>query len=64
MTEQRNAVRIWGAPAALALLTVVGLLSALFADGAADVVSWIALATPVAVVAWCAARPGAARRAG
>jgi hypothetical protein len=55
MTEQRIA-RIWTAPAALALITIVGLLSALFADGAADVVSWIALATPVAAVAWCVAR--------
>jgi hypothetical protein len=55
MTEQRIA-RIWTAPAALALITILGLLSALFADGAADVVSWIALATPVAAVAWCVAR--------
>lgn len=41
--------RTWRAPAILALLSLVGLLSALFADGIGDVVSWIALATPVAV---------------
>jgi hypothetical protein len=46
----------WRAPIALALASLVGLLSALFADGVGDVVSWVALAAPVAAVAWCMAR--------
>src|SRR5262249_6288473 len=38
--------QIWGAPIALAVLSVVGLVSGMLADGLADVVSWLALATP------------------
>jgi hypothetical protein len=49
--------QVWAAPAALALVSALGLLSALFADGMGDVVSWLALATPVAVVGWYVARP-------
>lgn len=58
MSTPRGGSRIWRAPIALALLSAVGLLSALFADGIADAVSWIALATPVAVIGWCVARSG------
>lgn len=57
MSAQRSGGGTWNAPAAMALATVVGLLSALFADGAGDVVSWIALATPIAAVVWRVARP-------
>ena len=56
MSRQFNGRRTWGAPIALGLLSVVGLLSALFADGLGDVVSWVALAAPVAAVVWCMAR--------
>jgi hypothetical protein len=49
--------RTWGIPLALALLSVVGLLAALVADGIGDVVSWVALAMPVAVTLWYMARP-------
>lgn len=42
-------------PAILAMLSVLGLLSALTGDGARDVVSWLSLGSPVAavVVAMC-----------
>jgi hypothetical protein len=41
--------QIWGAPSALGVVSAVGLLSALLADGLWDVLSWIALSAPVAV---------------
>jgi hypothetical protein len=41
--------QIWGAPIALGLMSVIGLASALLADGLWDVLSWITLAAPVAV---------------
>jgi hypothetical protein len=47
---------IWTAPALLGVLTCVGLVSALLADGAGDWISWIALSIPVAtVIAFAAA---------
>ena len=49
--------RVWLAPLAMGLLCVVGLLSALFADGPGDAVSWAALAVPVAAIVWYLARP-------
>ena len=51
--------RIFGVPAALGALTAVGLLLALIQDGIWDFVAAIALATPVAVMAW---KIGRARR--
>jgi hypothetical protein len=39
-------------PAALACTTVLGLVSALMADGWADTLSWLALALPVVVILW------------
>jgi len=44
--------RIYGKPFALAILSGFGLISALLADGIWDVLSWIALSAPVAVIAW------------
>jgi hypothetical protein len=41
--------QIWGPPIALGLATAVGLVAALLSDGIGDAVSWVALATPVAV---------------
>jgi len=50
------AMRLWGWPVGLALLSAVGLLSALLGDGAWDALSWAALGLPVAVAAWHALR--------
>jgi len=44
--------RIFAAPLLLALLSLIGLVSALTGDGARDAVSWIALAAPIAAVGW------------
>ena len=43
-------------PLLLGVLSAVGLIAALLADGAADTMSWLALCAPVAVSLWCAAR--------
>ncbi|MBB3177291.1 hypothetical protein [Variovorax sp. Sphag1AA] len=44
---------LWGWPIALGLLTVFGLISALFSDGGlGDVLAWFALGIPVAVGIW------------
>jgi hypothetical protein len=43
---------IWTWPAALALLSTVGLVAGLLGTGALDVISWVGLAVPVAVSLW------------
>lgn len=48
--------RLWTAPILLGVLTSVGLISALVSDDAGDVLAWITLAMPVAVVCWYAPR--------
>ncbi len=52
---------VFGTPMLLALVSATGLLSALLADGVWDVLSWGALGTPVAVIAWYVARPARIR---
>lgn len=47
---------LWGVPILLAILTALGLASALVGDGVWDGVSALALGTPVAVGAWYAVR--------
>ncbi|MGH8608339.1 MAG: hypothetical protein ACREX9_13265 [Gammaproteobacteria bacterium] len=49
MSETQSGIRIWAAPITLGLVTTVGLIAALLADGIGDAVSWAALAIPVAV---------------
>lgn len=44
--------QIFAAPTLIALLSLVGLLAALLGNGVFDVVSWIGLAIPVAMVIW------------
>lgn len=52
----RQTAKVWAIPLALALLSAAGLLSALLGDEVWDAVSWITLATPLAVLAWCIPR--------
>lgn len=40
---------LWGMPLLLGVLSAVGLVAALVADGAGDVLSWLALSAPFAV---------------
>ncbi|MBY4896136.1 hypothetical protein [Cupriavidus sp. AU9028] len=53
---------IYGMPIVLAGLGVVGLASALFADGLWDWMSWVALGTMTAVALWHAGRRSPAAR--
>ena len=39
-------------PTAIALLSLIGLVSALTGDGVRDMLSWAALAVPVGAIAW------------
>ncbi|RZA28132.1 MAG: hypothetical protein EOP92_40230 [Lysobacteraceae bacterium] len=52
----RTRTQIWAMPVLLAVLTLVGLLAALFGDGVWDFVSSVTLGAPVAVGAWFALR--------
>ena len=45
--------KLWGWPLVLGLLTVVGLISALFSDGGAgDWLAWLTLGVPAAGCLW------------
>lgn len=50
--------RIFAIPAALALLTLAGLVAGLAGDGAHDFVSWLLLAPAPAALGWAWARRG------
>lgn len=39
-------------PVMIGLVTAIGLASALFGDESWDILSWIALSVPLAVIAW------------
>lgn len=45
--RQLTPAQIWGAPIVLGVLSGVGLVSALFSDGAGDWLAWMTLALPV-----------------
>lgn len=46
------ALRLWGWPIVLGLLSASGLISALVSDGWGDIWSWLALGLPVVLMAW------------
>ena len=50
MSTRSPRPRVWPAPIALGLITAFGLIAALLSDGIGDVLAWVALAVPVAVV--------------
>ncbi|NNG21741.1 hypothetical protein [Telluria aromaticivorans] len=58
----RTPSQIWGVPVLLAVLTTIGLVSALLGDGVWDLVSAVALGAPVAVGVWYSLRRAPARR--
>jgi hypothetical protein len=49
MSLRQSKIQIWGIPIILGALSVIGLLSALLADGLGDVVSWLTLGATVMV---------------
>lgn len=52
MKHRLSLRRMFALPLAIALLSSVGLVSALTGDGWRDGLSWIGLAVPVFAVAW------------
>jgi hypothetical protein len=44
--------RVFAIPAIVAVITLVGLIGGLVGDGAADVLSWIALGSCLAMIGW------------
>lgn len=50
--SRRTTRGAYAVPLMIALVSIVGLVSALVGDGVRDWISWIALAVPVAVVVW------------
>jgi len=61
----RTALQIWGAPIVLAILTAIGLVSALLGDGVWDALSAVTLGIPCLVGAWhCLRRAPDARQGG
>ena len=44
--------RIFLVPGLIAILSIIGLVSALTGDGVRDAISWAALAAPVATLGW------------
>jgi hypothetical protein len=49
--------QIFAAPAVIAALSAIGLISALVGDGIWDAVSWLTLGVPVALCAYFTLRP-------
>lgn len=43
---------VWTIPVVLALVSALGLFTALISDSAGDVIAWLTLAVPVAVSLW------------
>ena len=50
-TRQTN-VQVWVMPIIIGLLSTIGLIAALLADGYADILSWLSLSIPVYVILW------------
>jgi hypothetical protein len=48
----QSLAQIFAIPLVLALLSIIGLVSALTGDGLRDILSWIGLAAPVLVTLW------------
>jgi hypothetical protein len=58
--------QVFWVPTLLALISIVGLLSALLGDGLFDLLSWLTLAVPIVVALWYwrpGRRPDTGRRA-
>ena len=60
--SRQSLAAILAVPAVLAILTAIGLVSALFGDDLWDRVSWVALGVPIAAAAWFGLRRGSQRR--
>ena len=52
MRHRSARARVFAIPAAVAVLTVLGLLSALLLEGVGQPISWVALGVPLGLLAW------------
>lgn len=52
MPAEYSPARIYGVPTVIAVLSMVGLIVALFGDGGWDVAAWLGLCAPVLATAW------------
>lgn len=52
MKRHRSLGAVFAAPLLIALLSAIGLVSALTGDGWRDMLSWIGLGAPLAAVGW------------
>jgi hypothetical protein len=62
-TVKRSLAQIFLAPAVIAGIIAFGLVSALLGDGIWDQASWVALAAPLAVLAFYVGRSAVRRQA-
>lgn len=51
-SQRPNWLRVFGAPIAIGVLTLVGLLSALLAGDLGRYFSWFGVSLPIAIAAW------------
>jgi hypothetical protein len=58
----KTPMQIWGAPIVLAILTTIGLISALLGDGIWDAVSAVTLGIPALLCFWYGLRRQSSRR--
>ena len=59
--KDQSLAAIFAAPLALAVLSLTGLIGALLADGALDLIGAALLAAPVAAILWARLRSGSER---
>lgn len=52
MSRVQSPRQIWGIPTLLGVVSLVGLVAALVADGVGDALSWVALTIPVVISVW------------
>ncbi|GAB3330736.1 hypothetical protein GCM10027299_35880 [Larkinella ripae] len=58
----RNFWHVWSVPLVLGGLSLIGLIAALVGDGFMDLLSWLTLGIPLAVIARFVYRPRVRRR--
>lgn len=50
--HRQSLLRVFAIPIAIAVLSIIGLVSALTGDGVRDMASWLTLAVPIAAAGW------------
>lgn len=50
--HRQSLSRVFAIPIVIAVLSIIGLVSALTGDGVRDIISWLTLAVPIAAAGW------------